>query len=43
MVGDVEVEAGKVMYGETSGADQIQDVTTAVGGKVDMLSKVEAV
>ena len=33
----------KVMYGETSGADQIQDVTTAVGGKVDVLCEVEAV
>jgi len=31
------------MYCETSGADQIQDVTMAVGGKVDMLSEVEAV
>jgi len=43
VVGDVEVEAGKVMYGEISGANQIQDVTTALGGKVEMLSEVEAV
>lgn len=27
----------------SSGADQIQDVTTVVGGKVDMLSEAEAV
>ncbi len=30
------------MYCETSGADQIQYVTTGVGGEVDMLSEVEA-
>jgi len=40
VVGDVAVEAGNVMYGETSGTDQIQDVTTTVGGKVDMLSEI---
>ena len=43
VVRDVEVEAGEVGYGETSRADQIQDVTTAVGGKVDVLGEVEAV
>ena len=43
VVRDVEVEDGEVGYGETSRADQIQDVTTAVGGKADMLGEVEAV
>ena len=42
MVRDVEVEAGEVRYSETSRTDQIQDVTTAVGRKVDMLGEVEA-
>ena len=31
------------MYSETSGADQIQGMTTTVGGKFDMLSEVEVV
>lgn len=39
---DVEVEAAEVMYGETRGADQIQDVTTVGGGEIDVLSEVEA-
>lgn len=43
MVRDVEVKEGEVRYGETNRTDQIQDVTAAVGRKVDMLGKVEAV
>ncbi len=42
VVGDMDVKAGELMYGETSWADQIQDVTTGVSGEVDMLLKVKA-
>ena len=39
---DIEVEAGELMHCKTSGADSIQDVTTAVRGEVGMLCEVEA-
>lgn len=36
-----DVEAGDLMYCETSGTDRVQDVTIAVGGEVDLLCEVE--
>ena len=43
VIRDVEIEAGQMMDGETSGADQVQDVTTAVCWEVDVLREVAAV
>lgn len=40
VVGDVEVEAGELLNGETGGADEVQGVATGVGGEVDVLSEV---
>lgn len=34
VVGDIAIEAGELRYWDTSGADQIQDVTSAVSGEV---------
>ena len=42
VIRNIEVKAGEMMYCETSGTDQVQDVTTAVGREVDVLSEVEA-
>lgn len=32
-----------MVQGESSGADEVQNVTLVMGGKVDMLNEVEAV
>jgi len=42
VVRDIEVEDGELRYCESSGPDQIQDVTMALSGEVDMLCEVEA-
>ena len=42
MVGDGKVRAGEVIDGDTSRADQVQDVSAVVSGEVDVLSEVEA-
>ena len=42
MIRDVEVDTGEVVYCETSGADQVQGVATAVSGEVDVLCEDEA-
>lgn len=38
----MKVLAGEVVYGETSGADEIEDVAMGVCGKVYVLGEVEA-
>jgi hypothetical protein len=38
-----EVSAGDIVDVEANGANQVQDVSTVVGGKVDVLCEAEAV
>lgn len=41
MVGDGEVRAGEVVDGDTSGADQVEDVPTVMDGETDVLSDIK--
>ena len=43
VIGDVEIDAGELLNGETGRADQVQGVAMIVGGEVDMLGEIEAV
>lgn len=38
----VEVMAGEVVYCGTSGADEVEDMAVSVGGKIYILSDIEA-
>lgn len=42
MVGDGKVRAGKVVDGDTSGADQVEDERMVMSGESDVLNEIEA-